>query len=85
MVIKTLRPRNYDEVLYVGHFFRKGFRVVMDLTEVPAGEAQQLVDSAAGLVVGRGGVMDRLDRKVFLLRPAGVGALTEPVRPYDRS
>jgi FtsZ-interacting cell division protein YlmF len=81
-MIKTLSPQNYGEVLYVGHFFRKGVPVVMDLTGMPDAEAKPLVDFAAGLVFGRGGAMDRLSHKVFLLLPAAMVGPTitpEPV------
>lgn len=72
-MIKTLRPRDYNEVIYVGHFFRnKNVPVVMDLTDMPDDEARQLIDFAAGLVFGRGGDMDRLSPKVFLLLPKGM-------------
>ncbi|MGH8964598.1 MAG: cell division protein SepF [Actinomycetes bacterium] len=68
-MVKSLRPQNYNEVLYVGHFFRKGMPVLMDLTDVSDAEAKQMVDFATGLVFGRGGAMDRVDRKLFLLQP----------------
>ncbi|MER5620953.1 cell division protein SepF [Streptosporangium sp. NPDC002544] len=71
-MIKTLCPRDYNEALYVGHFFRTGTPVVMDLTKLPDSEAKQFVDFAAGLVFGRGGNMDRLSPKVFLLMPRGM-------------
>jgi cell division inhibitor SepF len=75
-VVKTLHPQNYGEVFYVGHFFREGTPVVMDLTSLTDAEARQTVDFAAGLVVGRGGAMERIAPRVFLLLPAttGVGA-----------
>lgn len=72
-MVKTLRPQNYNEAIYVGHFFRTGVPVVMDLTALPDDEAKQFVDFAAGLVFGRGGDMDRLSPKVFLLMPHGMG------------
>ncbi|SNS26005.1 cell division protein SepF [Actinomadura mexicana] len=68
-MVKSLRPQNYNEVLYVGHFFRKGVPGLMDLTDLPDGDAKRLVDFATGLVVGRGGALDRVDRKLFLLQP----------------
>lgn len=71
-MFKTLCPRDYNEVLHVGHYFRTGTPVVMDLTGIPDGEAMQFVDFAAGLVFGRGGDMDRLSPKVFLLMPRGM-------------
>jgi FtsZ-interacting cell division protein YlmF len=68
-VVKTLRPHNYNEVIYVGHYFCEGFAVVMDLTSMTNAEAMPLVDFASGLVVGRGGAMERVAPGVFLLRP----------------
>ncbi|TYB49797.1 cell division protein SepF [Actinomadura chibensis] len=72
-MIRTLRPKNYDEVLHVGHFFRKGVPVVMDLTALTDDVAKQFVDFCAGLICGRGGKMERLSQRVFLLQP--------PVKP----
>jgi cell division inhibitor SepF len=68
-VVKTLRPQNYNEVFYVGDFFRGDTAVVMDLTAFTDADAVPLVDFAAGLVVGRGGAMERVAPKVFLLLP----------------
>lgn len=73
--VKRLRPRDYNEVLYVGHYFREGVPVVMDLTDMTDEEARQLVDFSAGLICARGGDMERLSPKIFLLVPAG------PTRP----
>ncbi|WP_067452190.1 cell division protein SepF [Actinomadura macra] len=68
-MVKTLRPQNYNEVLYVGHYFRKGIPVLMDLTDLTDDDARPLVDFAAGLVCGRGGAMDRVTSKIFLIQP----------------
>ncbi|CAM05138.1 cell division protein SepF [Saccharopolyspora erythraea] len=73
-MVKTLHPQSYQDVYYVGDYFRQGNAVVMDLTAMSNAEAIQLVDFAAGLVVGKGGDMDRIAPKVFLLRPPGVEA-----------
>ena len=74
-VIKRLRPRDYNEVLYVGHYFREGVPVVMDLGAMTEDEGRQLVDFAEGLICARGGEIERLSPKVFMLVPAG------PVKP----
>lgn len=66
-VVKTLHPQNYQDVYYVGDYYRQGNAVLMDLSGVPGSEATQLVDFAAGLVVARGGDMQRVAPKVFLL------------------
>ncbi|MET9343177.1 cell division protein SepF [Nonomuraea sp. NPDC003804] len=69
-MIKTLRPQDYNEVLHVGHYFRKGVPVLIDLTQLTDDVAKQLVDFCAGLICGRGGEMERVDRKIFLLQPS---------------
>ncbi|MEU5876360.1 cell division protein SepF [Spirillospora sp. NPDC047279] len=69
-MVKTLHPKSYNEVYYVGHFFRQGIPVIMDLTALTDTEALPLVDFAAGLIVGRGGAMERVTPKVFLLTPS---------------
>jgi cell division inhibitor SepF len=68
-MVKTVRPESYGDVFYVGHYFREGVAVVMDLTALSNVDAVPLVDFAAGLIVGRGGFMERIAPKVFLLRP----------------
>jgi cell division inhibitor SepF len=68
-VVKTLRPQSYNEVFYVGDYFRGGTPVVMDLTGFTDDAATPLIDFAAGLVVGRQGHMERVAPKVFLLLP----------------
>ncbi|MFC5180450.1 cell division protein SepF [Actinomadura harenae] len=81
-MVKTLRPRDYNEALHVGHFFRnKRVPVVMDLTDVSDDVARQFVDFAAGLVFGRGGDMERLESKIFLLVPGGINRLAVVLPP----
>lgn len=70
-VVKTVRPKDYGEVAVVGRLFREDVPVVMVLSALTDAEAKPLVDFAAGLVIGRCGTMERVDRKVFLLVPSG--------------
>jgi FtsZ-interacting cell division protein YlmF len=56
----------------VGHYFCKGVLVVMDLMAMADDDVRQLVDFAAGLICARGGDMERLSLKVFMLVPAGL-------------
>lgn len=81
VVIKNLCPQDYAEAIHVGHFFRTGNPVVMDLTNLSDAVARQFVDFAAGLVFGRGGDMNRLSPKVFLLMP---GRTVERVERKER-
>jgi cell division inhibitor SepF len=78
-VVKTLRPKDYNDVYYVGHYFREGTAVVMDLTGLSDDEAKPLVDFAAGLVIGREGAMEKVTHKVFLLVPPGMAAPDWPL------
>ncbi|GAA1037205.1 hypothetical protein GCM10009557_50060 [Virgisporangium ochraceum] len=71
-MVKTVRPVTYDDVIYIGHYFREGLPVVMDLTALANPDAQAFVDFAAGLVVGCGGTMERVAPKVFLLAPGSI-------------
>jgi FtsZ-interacting cell division protein YlmF len=59
--------RAADEACY-----GEGIPVVMDLSAMPEDEGRQLVDFAEGLVCARGGDMERLSPKVFMLVPAGL-------------
>lgn len=68
-MVKTLRPQNYNEIFYVGDWFRCGTPVVMDLSEFGEADAVPLVDFASGLIVGCGGAMERIAPGLFLLLP----------------
>lgn len=68
----TLHPEAYNDVLIVGHYFREGVPVIMDLTAMGDGDAKRLVDFGAGLILGLRGDISRIDKKVFLLSPEGV-------------
>lgn len=76
-MVKTLHPQNYDDVYFVADYYRQGNAVVMDLSGLSSTEALPLVDFAAGVVVGRGGDMERVAPRVFLLRPADAPDLVE--------
>lgn len=73
----TLHPHAYNDVLIVGHYFREGVPVIMDLTSMADADAKRLVDFGAGLIFGLRGDIDRIDRKVFLLSPEGVTVTTD--------
>jgi FtsZ-interacting cell division protein YlmF len=75
VIVETVRARNFRDVRSVGHYFREGALVVMDLTAMADDEARQFVDFAAGLVCARGGDIERLSPKVFLLIPSGLAEL----------
>lgn len=72
MRITTLHPRTYNDARTIGEEFRGGTPVIMNLTEMPDGDAKRIVDFAAGLVFGLRGTLERVTSKVFLLSPANV-------------
>ncbi|WP_428965692.1 cell division protein SepF [Micromonospora fluostatini] len=80
-MIKTLRPRSYDEAIYIGHYFREGFAVVLDLTGLAPDDARSFVDFASGLVIGREGAMERVTPGVFVLHPPAGRTPTGTARP----
>ena len=75
--IVTLHVRTYDDARTIGEYFREGTPVIMNLTEMPAGDARRLVDFAAGLIFGLRGSIDRVANKVFLLSPANIEVTVE--------
>jgi cell division inhibitor SepF len=76
-MVQTVHLRGYDDIIHVGHLFCHDFPVLMDLTTLSDEDAQPAVDFAAGLIVGRGGDLERVAARVFLLRPGG-GAASAP-------
>lgn len=75
--ITTLHPRTYNDARMIGEHFRDGISVVMNLTEMPDGDARRLVDFAAGLIFGLRGSIEHVADKVFLLSPVNEKAATE--------
>jgi cell division inhibitor SepF len=73
----TLHPEAYNDVLIVGHYFREGVPVIMDLTSMDDADAKRLVDFAAGLIFGLRGSIDRVTNRVFLLSPMNVEVTDE--------
>lgn len=70
--IVTIHPQSYSEARAIGEAFRSGVPVIVNLTEMPDGEARRIVDFAAGLVFGLHGVIERVTSRVFLLSPRNV-------------
>jgi hypothetical protein len=59
VVVKTLGPESYVDVVYAG-------------ADMAGPDAAPLVDFAAGLAVAQGGAMDRMAPGTFLLVPPGM-------------
>ncbi len=67
--IVSVRPRSYNEARAIGENFRDGVPVIMNLSDMEAGEDKRLVDFAAGLIFGLRGNIERISTQVFLLCP----------------
>ncbi|MGA5702672.1 cell division protein SepF [Peterkaempfera bronchialis] len=70
--IVSVRPTGFETARVVGEHVRAGTPVVMDVSEMPDGDAKRLVDFASGLVFGTRGSIERIARRVFLLAPPEV-------------
>ncbi|MCC2593381.1 cell division protein SepF [Tessaracoccus sp. OS52] len=70
--IVSVRPRSYNEARAIGENFRDGIPVIMNLSDMEAGEDKRLVDFAAGLIFGLRGNIERVSSQVFLLCPANL-------------
>lgn len=67
--IVSVRPRSYNEARAIGENFRDGIPVIMNLSDMEAGDDKRLVDFAAGLIFGLRGNIERVSSQVFLLCP----------------
>ncbi|MER6129944.1 cell division protein SepF [Streptomyces sp. NPDC001795] len=68
--IGTVTPDSFRDARVIGELFRDGVPVIINLTNMEAGDAKRVVDFAAGLIFGLRGSIDRVSNRVFLLTPA---------------
>ena len=57
--------------------FREGVPVIVNLSQMPEGDARRLIDFCGGLVSGLYGKIEKVTAKVFLLSPAGIDVTDE--------
>ncbi len=75
--ILTVNPRQYKDVQTIAEAFREGVPVIMNLSQMPEGDARRLIDFASGLASGLYGKIERVTNKVFLLSPEHVAVSGE--------
>jgi len=75
--ILTVNPRQYKDVQPIAEAFREGVPVIMNLSQMPEGDARRLIDFASGLASGLYGKIERVTNKVFLLSPEHVAVSGE--------
>ncbi len=73
----TVNPRQYKDVQGIAEAFREGVPVIMNLSQMPEGDARRLIDFASGLASGLYGKIERVTNKVFLLSPEHVAVSGE--------
>lgn len=74
--IATIYAVTFQDARTVGSFFRQDVPVILNLSGVDEAEAKRFVDFASGLIMGRRGSLERVSRRVFLLLPPNVAALS---------
>lgn len=74
--IATIYPITFQDARTVGSYFRQDVPVIMNLSGLSETEAKRFVDFASGLILGRRGGLERIERRVFLLLPRNVGILS---------
>lgn len=75
--ILTVNPRQFKDVQGIAEAFREGVPVIMNLSQMPDGDARRLIDFASGLASGLYGKIERVTNKVFLLSPEHVAVSGE--------
>lgn len=67
--ILTVHPRTFSDVQTIAEHFREGVPVIINISQMPDGEARRLIDFACGLSAALLGRIERVTAKVFLLSP----------------
>jgi Uncharacterized protein conserved in bacteria len=75
--IATIVPRQYRDVQQIAEAFREGVPVIVNLSQMPEGDARRLIDFCGGLVSGLYGKIEKVTGKVFLLSPEHVAVSGE--------
>lgn len=79
--IVTVNPRQYKDVQQIAEAFREGVPVIVNLSQMPEGDARRLIDFCGGLVSGLYGKIEKVTAKVFLLSPEHVAVSGEQAEP----
>ncbi|MGH3168313.1 MAG: cell division protein SepF [Trebonia sp.] len=74
--IAIVRPRNFQDAVTIGEYFRQEIPVIINLEEMDNAEARRIIDFASGLILGLRGDIERLSRRTFLIAPVGTTIVT---------
>jgi len=74
--IAIVRPRNFQDAVTIGEYYRQDIPVIINLEDMDNAEAWRIIDFASGLILGLYGDIERLSKRTFLIMPAGATILT---------
>ena len=74
--IAIVRPRNFQDAVTIGEYYRQEVPVIINLEDMDNAEAGRIIDFASGLILGLRGDIERISRRTFLIMPAGATILT---------
>lgn len=70
--IVTRNPRKYSDVQELAEAFREGSPVIINISQLPEGDARRLLDFASGFAVALSGKIQKITHKIFLMTPENV-------------
>lgn len=76
--VVLMEPLRFEDVLDAVHAVRERKTVLLNLSSMPAEEAQRSADFVAGGVYALNGHQERLGELVFLFAPFGVSIQRDP-------
>jgi cell division inhibitor SepF len=74
--IAIVRPRNFQDAVIIGEYYREDIPVIINLEGMDTPEATRIIDFASGLILGLRGDIERISRRAFLIVPPGAAILT---------
>ena len=74
--IAIVRPRNFQDAVTIGEYYRQEIPVIINLEDMSDTEAWRIIDFASGLILGLYGDIERISRRTFLIMPADGAILT---------
>jgi cell division inhibitor SepF len=81
--IAIVRPRNFQDCVTIGEYYRQEFPVIINLEDMSLPDATRIIDFVSGLILGLGGDIERISRRAWLIVPAGATILTGQVGPAE--
>jgi len=71
------KPKVIDDAVEIGNHVRGGRMCIVDLTNLPAGEAQRIADYLGGVCLALDGVTTRVNNGIFTVSPQNHKVMTD--------